>query len=107
MQHAPLVGQAELAALDHPVEPLGVGGGREQAGGVEVLDLERCAGCFLHGSTQAGTTDNRGGREPLSTGGSVRFETAPARLLNHGRDGAGGDRATVATTDSSGGRHAP
>ena len=60
--HARTTGRrAAACAAAPPGPPLGLGDRREQAGGVEVLDLDRrCADC-LHGPTQPGTTDSPDG----------------------------------------------
>ena len=71
-----------------PVPPLGLGGSREQAGVVEVLDLDRrCADC-LHGPTQPETTDIGMARKPLSTRDRAVSRRSLRDLLNS-RDRAG------------------
>ena len=65
LQHRPLVGQPQLEHRGAAFGSFGLGGGFEDTGGVEVLDLELLDGCRAHGSIQAATTDTRAGPEPL------------------------------------------
>ena len=70
LEDGPLVGETELQQRGAAFGQLGLGGGGQDTGGVEVARiqvLEVLDGCRAHGTSQASSTDSRSGPAPTFT----------------------------------------